>query len=155
MLEPVDSSRGGGSRRLRAALLRGAPAVLVALAIWIWFEQSRRSCDATARTWAQTLESDLRGGRAVLPPPAIAPEGWVAEQVGRILAEAARGDLTITYEPADPQVDSRTPAVRFLGADGGLRRLRLRCEGGSLEVIGFELETIGLEEVAAGGGGTS
>lgn len=153
MLEPVESSRGSGSRRLRAALLRGLPAVLVALAIWLWFEQSRRSCDATARTWARTLEVDLRGGRAVLPPPAVAPEGWIDEQVGRILAEGARGDVTITYEPADPAVDSRTPAVRFLAADGGLRRLRLRCEGSSLEVVGFEV--IALEEGAAGGGGAS
>ncbi|MGA0285843.1 MAG: hypothetical protein ACO3YY_01555 [Phycisphaerales bacterium] len=127
------------SSRVRRAGLRALPAVLIAGAIWLWFENVRRECDDRVRRWSQDLSAALVRGETGLPEPAVVSE-WVEPTLRRWMEDGAvpRGSDEVRFVPADPQVDSRSPSIEWATTDGAVIALRCRCVGESIEIVGIE-----------------
>lgn len=128
------------ARRVVRAAIRALPAVLIAAAIWVWFDRARRDCDARVRAWSQELTAALRRGETALPAPATVSE-WVEPTLRSWMpgaGETPGAAREVRFVPADPQVDSRAPAVEWTDAGGGVVRLRCRCAGESIEIVGVE-----------------
>lgn len=121
--------------RVVRAVLRAAPAVLIAAGIWIWFEFGRRDCDERVRAWSATWAVELRRGERELPPPARISE-WIEPTLRGWLQETPTDGVEVRFVPADPQIDSKSPSVEWAGPDGSAFSLRCRCTGDGIEIVG-------------------
>lgn len=121
------------AQRIRRALLRAAPAVLAAAAIWLWFRSVEQACEPRFAEWAAAFEASVRSGEPRLPPPAR-----VADELLRGPVEAA---LAAPVDPAaavrlEASPDSGGAVVSWVDRGGVERYLELRCDGASVEVRG-------------------
>jgi len=124
--------------RLKRAALRGLPAVLIAAAIWLWFDLARRDCDARVRAWTAEFARSLARGETAFPAPATISE-WIEPTLRTMLSGLGNmSEDAVRFVPADPQVDSRSPVVELAAADGAVVLLRCRCAGDSIEIVGIE-----------------
>lgn len=141
MVERNDSGQAAGtrtiSRRVTRAGVRAMPAVLIAAGLWIWFDLARQRCDDRVRSWSRTLAASLERGTRDLPPPATVSV-WIEPTLRDWIGEDPRPGVEVRFEPADPEVDSRSPAVEWTESDGGVVSLRCRCDGDLIEIVGIE-----------------
>jgi len=134
---PETGSPRPGRRRIAAAALRALPALLIAAAIWFWFDLGRRHCDERVRSWSLDLAGALARGDDRLPAPATISE-WIEPTLHTWLGDSPRPDVQVRFEPADPEIDSLSPAVAWTEGDGTVLALRCRCDGDLIEVVGIE-----------------
>lgn len=137
--DPIPTAPTLRGRLLRAGL-RALPAVAITAAIWLWFDLARRDCDARVQVWSEELAATLARGQPAWPSPATVSE-WIEPTLRTMLAGlgAASGEpVEVRFVPADPQVDSRMPSVELAAAEGVVLRLRCRCAGDAIEIVGAE-----------------